>query len=61
MDGNSLPAGYGASAAPNSFNFILASNSSLNAGDGGSINDLNYTGIVSTSGVSPVYIAWERS
>ena len=52
---------YGVSAAPNSFNFVLAANSAINAGDGGTLSDLNYTGIVSASGVSPVYIAWERS
>ena len=52
---------YGVSAAPNSFNFVLAANSAVNAGDGGTLSDLNYTGIVSASGVSPVYIAWERS
>lgn len=52
---------YGINAAPNNFNVILAANSSVNAGDGGSLNDLNYTGIVSVSGLNPVYIAWERS
>jgi len=52
---------YGPSAAPNSFNFVLAANSAVNAGDGGSVSDLNYTGIVSVSGLNPVYVAWERS
>jgi len=56
---------YGSSADIGSFNFILASNSSTNAGDGGSLNDLNYTGTVSVSGIagvnSPRYIVWERS
>jgi hypothetical protein len=52
---------YGFSAAPNSFNFILATNSSLNAGDGGRLSDLNYNGNVSVSGLNPIYIAWERS
>jgi hypothetical protein len=52
---------YGINAAPNNFNFVLAANSSLNAGDGGSISDLNYTGIVSVSGLNSLYIAWERS
>jgi len=52
---------YGASAAGNSFNFVLASGSASGAGDGGSLSDLNYTGIVSVSGVSPNYICWERS
>lgn len=52
---------YGINAAPNNFNFVLAANSSLNAGDGGSLSDLNYTGVVSVSGISPVYVAWQRS
>jgi len=52
---------YGNSADSNSFNFILTSGSASGAGDGGSLSDLNYTGIVSVSGVSPNYICWERS
>lgn len=55
---------YGSSAASNSFNFILAANTSANAGDGGSLSDLNYTGVVSVSGanaLTPSFIAWERS
>jgi hypothetical protein len=56
---------YGSNADIGSFNFILASSSATNAGDGGSLNDLNYTGIVSVSGLSgvnsPRYTAWERS
>jgi len=52
---------YGASAAGNSFNFVLASSTNAGGGDGGSLSDLNYTGIVSVSGVSPNYICWERS
>ena len=52
---------YGDSADSNSFNFILTSGSASGAGDGGSLSDLNYTGIVSVSGVSPNYICWERS
>jgi len=55
---------YGASAHSTSFNFVLAANTSANAGDGGSLSDLNYTGIVSVSGansVTPSFIAWERS
>ena len=51
---------YGSSASSSSFNFILASNTAANAGDGGSLSDLNYTGIVSVSGSNPSYIAWER-
>ena len=52
---------YGTSAASNSFNFVLAGNSFANAGDGGSLSDLNYAGIVSVSGLNPNYISWERS
>ena len=52
---------YGASAASNSFNFVLAPSTASGGGDGGSLSDLNYTGIVSVSGVSPNYICWERS
>jgi len=52
---------YGTSASSNSFNFVLASTTASGAGDGGSLSDLNYTGIVSVSGVSPNYICWERS
>jgi hypothetical protein len=52
---------YGTSAASNSFNFVLASSTASGGGDGGSLSDLNYAGIVSVSGVSPNYICWERS
>ena len=52
---------YGTSAASNSFNFVLASATASGAGDGGSLSDLNYAGIVSVSGVNPSYICWERS
>jgi hypothetical protein len=52
---------YGASAAHNSCNFVLASSTNAGGGDGGSLSDLNYTGIVSVSGASPNYICWERS
>ena len=55
---------YGASAHSSSFNFVLAGNTTANAGDGGSLSDLNYTGLVSVSGANastPSYIAWERS
>ena len=55
---------YGASAHSSSFNFVLAGNTAANAGDGGSLSDLNYTGIVSVSGanaITPSYITWERS
>jgi hypothetical protein len=52
---------YGASAAVNSFNFVLASSTVSGGGDGGSLSDLNYTGIVSVSGLNSSYICWERS
>jgi len=52
---------YGASANSNSFNFVLASSTASGGGDGGSLSDLNYTGVVSVSGASPNYICWERS
>lgn len=55
---------YGPSAASNSFNFILAGNTYANAGNGGSLRDLSYTGEVSVSGsnnLTPSYISWERS
>jgi len=52
---------YGTSAASNSFNFVLASATASGAGDGGSLSDLNYAGIVSVSGLNPSYICWERS
>jgi hypothetical protein len=52
---------YGTSGASDSFNFVLAGNSFANAGDGGSLSDLNYAGVVSASGLNPSYICWERS
>lgn len=52
---------YGASANSNSFNFVLASSTASGGGDGGSLSDLNYTGIVSVSGLNSSYICWERS
>jgi len=53
---------YGQTANSSSFNFILAGNTSNNAGDGGSLSDKSYTGIVSVSGViSTNYISWERA
>ena len=52
---------YGTSAASNSFNFVLASATASGAGDGGSLSDLNYAGIVSVSGLNSSYICWERS
>ena len=52
---------YGTSAACNSFNFVLASSTASGGGDGGSLSDLNYTGVVSVSGLDPSYICWERS
>ena len=52
---------YGASANSNSFNLVLASSTVSGGGDGGSLSDLNYTGVVSVSGLNPSYICWERS
>ena len=53
---------YGVSGNNTSFNFVLPANSASNAGDGGSLSDQAYTGIVSVSGaVGPSYICWERS
>lgn len=52
---------YGASANSNSFNFVLASSTVSGGGDGGSLSDLNYTGIVSVSGLNSSYICWQRS
>lgn len=55
---------YGPSASSDSFNFVLSANTTANAGDGGSLSDLNYTGIVSVSGanqITPRFISWERS
>ena len=52
---------YGASANSNSFNFVLASSTVSGGGDGGSLSDLNYTGVVSVSGLNSNYICWERS
>ena len=52
---------YGTNASSSSFNFVLAANTASNAGDGGSLSDQAYTGVVSVSGVTPNYISWERS
>ena len=52
---------YGAGANNTSFNFVLAANSASNAGDGGSLSNQAYTGVVSVSGSTPSYICWERS
>ena len=52
---------YGSSANSSSFNFVLAASTAFGNGDGGSLSDLNYTGIVSVSGLNPNYICWERS
>jgi hypothetical protein len=58
---NALFVKYGEDASDSSFNFVLTSGSAELAGDGGTLSDLNYTGVVSVSGVSPNYICWERS
>jgi hypothetical protein len=52
---------YGQNANNTSFNFVLAANTTSNAGNGGSRSDQAYTGIVSVSGSTPSYICWERS
>ncbi|NBP02888.1 MAG: hypothetical protein EBU90_22785 [Proteobacteria bacterium] len=52
---------YGSGANNLSFNFVLAANSEENAGNGGSLSDQSYTGIVSVSGLASRYISWERS
>jgi len=53
---------YGLNANASSFNFVLAGNTSTNAGDGGSLNDEGYVGNVSVSGLANVrYISWERT
>ena len=53
---------YGLGANASSFNFVLAGNTSTNAGDGGSLNDQSYVGDVSVSGLANVrYISWERT
>jgi hypothetical protein len=61
MSTSHLHVKYGTFASSNSFNLVLASSTNAGGGDGGSLSDLNYTGIVSVSGVSPNYICWERS
>lgn len=52
---------YGENANNTSFNFVLAGNTTTNAGNGASRSDQAYTGIVSVSGSTPSYICWERS
>jgi|GEM_PF-2718316 len=61
LDTGVLYVKYGADAHSSSFNFVLAANTAAGAGDGGSLSDQAYTGIVSVSGVTPNYISWERS
>lgn len=61
LSANALYIKYGTSASNTSFNFILSANSSIDAGDGGALNDENYNGIVSVYGTNPRYISWERS
>jgi hypothetical protein len=51
---------YGTAASSASFNFILAANTASNAGDGGSLSDQTYTGVVSVSGINSNYISWEK-
>ena len=62
LDTGVLYVKYGLDANASSFNFVLAANSSINAGDGGTLNDQGYFGPVSVSGLSaPRYISWERT
>lgn len=61
LDTGILYVKYGTNASSSSFNFVLAGNTTANAGDGGSLSDQAYTGIVSVSGATPNYISWERS
>jgi hypothetical protein len=62
LDTGVLYVKYGLNAGASSFNFVLASNSAIDAGDGGSLNDQGYLGPVSVSGLSvPRYISWERT
>ena len=51
---------YGLNASSSSFNFVLAANTAEDAGDGGSVSDQGYVGLVSVSGANPRYINWER-
>ena len=61
LDTGVLYVKYGTDAHSSSFNFVLAANTASNAGDGGSLSDQAYTGVVSVSGATPNYISWERS
>lgn len=61
LSNNTLYVKYGSAASSSSFNFILSANSAVDAGDGGILTDQNYNGLVSVSGVSPRFIAWERT
>jgi hypothetical protein len=62
LDTGVLYVKYGLGANASSFNFVLAGNTSTNAGDGGSLNDQSYVGNVSVSGLANVrYISWERT
>jgi hypothetical protein len=62
LDTGVLYVKYGLNANASSFNFILAKNTSTNAGDGGILNNENYVGDVSVSGSANVrYISWERT
>lgn len=59
---NNLFVKYGENATDSSFNFILTSGSASLAADGGTLSDLNYTGVVSVAGgVGVNCICWERS
>lgn len=62
LDTGVLYVKYGLNANASNFNFVLAKNTVTNAGDGGILNNENYVGDVSVSGlVTPRYISWERT
>ena len=62
LDTGVLYVKYGLNADSNNFNFVLAKNTAINAGDGGILNNENYVGNVSVSGLAtPRYISWERT
>ena len=62
LDTGVLYVKYGLNANASDFNFVLAKNTVTNAGDGGILNNENYVGDVSVSGlVTPRYISWERT
>jgi len=61
MSTSHLHVKYGPSVSSNSYNFLLPASTASSGANGGTLSDLNYTGIVSVSGNTPNYICWERS